>query len=91
METPDFVRARIDGMIHLKDPLINTALAIKAIKSEEFERVIIDSTVEDHEIAYSVDSRLLEIAGHRVVNAAKRAGITLKQAFAKQEGDRSTQ
>ena len=31
-----------------------------------------------------MDSRLLEIARHKVVNAAKRAGIQLKQTFAKE-------
>jgi hypothetical protein len=30
-----------------------------------------------------VDSRLLEIARHKVIGAAKRAGIQLKQTFAK--------
>jgi hypothetical protein len=36
-------------------------------------------------VAYPVDSRLLEIARHKVVSAAKRAGIKLKQTYA-QEG-----
>ena len=31
-----------------------------------------------------MDSRLLEIARHKVVSAAKRAGIQLKQTFAKE-------
>ena len=31
-----------------------------------------------------MDSRLLEIARHKVVGAAKRAGIALKQTFAKE-------
>jgi len=35
-------------------------------------------------IAHPVDSRLLEIARHKVVSAAKRAGIALKQTFAKE-------
>jgi transposase, IS5 family len=33
-------------------------------------------------IAHSVDSRLLEIARHKVVNAAKQVGISLKQTHA---------
>ena len=35
-------------------------------------------------IAYPVDSRLLEIARHKVVSAAKRAGIACKQTYAKE-------
>jgi IS5 family transposase len=46
--------------------------------------VIIDTTVQEKAIAHPVDSRLLEIARHKVVNAAKRAGIKLKQTFAKE-------
>jgi IS5 family transposase len=48
------------------------------------ERVIVDTTVMEKGIAHPVDSRLLEIARHKIVSAAKRAGITLKQTFAKE-------
>ena len=46
---------------------------------------IVDSTVQSKAIAHPVDSRLLEIARHKVVSAAKRAGIRCKQTYA-QEG-----
>ena len=49
------------------------------------ERVTVDSTVQSKGIAHPVDSRLLEIARHKVVAAAKRCGITCKQTYA-QEG-----
>ena len=39
---------------------------------------------DEKAIAHPVDSRLLEIARHKVVSAAKRAGIQLKQTFAKE-------
>ena len=39
---------------------------------------------DEKAIAHPVDSRLLEIARHKVVSAAKRAGIALKQTFAKE-------
>ena len=38
-----------------------------------------DTTVQEKAIAHPVDSRLLEIARHKVVSAAKRCGISLKQ------------
>lgn len=43
-----------------------------------------DSTVQEKAIAHPTDSRLLEIARHKVVQAAKQAGIALKQTFVKE-------
>jgi IS5 family transposase len=40
--------------------------------------------VQEKAIAHPTDSRLLEIARHKVASAAKRAGIVVKQTFAKQ-------
>ena len=57
---------------------------MKLIKPAEFERVIVDTTVQEKAIAHPVDSRLLEIARHKVVSAARRAGIVLKQTYAKE-------
>lgn len=58
----------------LKAP-IDTAVTTKAVQPTEFERVIVDTTVPEKAIAHPVDSRLLEIARHPVVKAAKQAGI----------------
>ena len=65
---------------------IDTAVAVEAVKPKGLERVIVDTTVQEKAIAHPVDSRLLEIARHKVVSAAKRAGIQLKQTFAKEGG-----
>jgi IS5 family transposase len=73
-----------DGMEILLKATIDTAVAIKAVKPRDLERVIVDTTVQEKAIAHPVDSRLLEIARHKVVSAAKRAGIQLKQTFAKE-------
>ena len=48
----------------------------------KFELIIVDTTVQENAIAHPVDRRLLEIAHHKVVIAAKRAGIVLKQTYA---------
>ena len=71
-----------EGLEQLLKFTIQTAVEIKAIKPEELERVIVDSTVQEKAIAHPVDSRLLEIARYKVVKAAKAAGIALKQTFA---------
>ena len=73
-----------EGLELLLKSTIETAVEIKAIKPAELERVIVDTTVQEKAIAHPVDSRLLEIARHKVVSAAKRAGIVLKQTFAKE-------
>ena len=74
-----------DGIEQLLKATIECAVEIKAVRLADLERVIVDSTVQSKAIAHPVDSRLLEIARHKVVSAAKRAGINLKQTYA-QEG-----
>lgn len=71
-----------EGLERLFKSTIDTAVATKAIKPRELERVIVDSTVQEKAIAHPTDSRLLEIARHKVVSAAKRLGLALKQTFA---------
>jgi IS5 family transposase len=72
------------GVEELLKATIDTAVTTKAIRPSEFERVIVDTTVQEKAIAHPVDSRLLEIARAKVVQAAQHAGIALKQTFAKE-------
>jgi IS5 family transposase len=73
-----------DGLEQLLKATIDCAVQTEAVRPGEFERVIVDSTVQSKAIAHPVDSRLLEIARHKVVRAAKRCGISLKQTYAKE-------
>ena len=63
---------------------INVAVELKLIQPQELTRVIVDSTVQHKAIAHPTDSRLLETARVKLVDAAKDAGIHLKQTFAKE-------
>ena len=42
-------------------------------------KATIETAVQEKAIAHPTDNRLLEIARHKVVSAAKRAGVGLKQ------------
>jgi transposase, IS5 family len=73
------------GVEELLKATIDAAVKMKAIRPNEFERVIVDSTVVEKAVAYPTDSRLLEIARYQLVKTAKQLGIKFKQSFA-QEG-----
>lgn len=66
------------GVEQLLKTTIETALAVKAVKPAEFERVIVDSTVQEKAIAHPTDSRLLEVVREKIARLAQRAGLKLK-------------
>ncbi|WP_233574805.1 IS5 family transposase [Pusillimonas sp. NJUB218] len=80
-----------DGVEELLAQTINVAVELKLIKPQELSRVIVDSTVQEKAIAHPTDSRLLETARIKLVEAAKGAGIALKQTFAKEGAQLSRQ
>ena len=72
------------GVEELLKASIDATVKIRAIEPEAFKRVILDTTVQEKAIAHPVDSRLLEIARCRLVDAPKALGITFKQTYAKE-------
>ena len=72
------------GVEQLLKSTIEASVSMGVVKKTEFEMIIVDTTVQEKAIAHPTDSRLLEIARHKVASAAKRCGITLKQTFAKE-------
>jgi IS5 family transposase len=78
-----------EGVEELLAQTLNVAVELKLIKPQELTRVIVDSTVQEKAIAHPTDSRLLETARAKLVEAAKEAGIDLKQTFAKEGKDLS--
>lgn len=75
------------GVEQLLKTTIEAAVTMGAVKKTEFERVIVDTTVQSKAIAHPTDSRLLEVAREKIARLAKRAGIQLKQTF---EGEGKT-
>jgi IS5 family transposase len=71
------------GVEELLQATIDTAVQTKAVRPAEFERIIVDTTVQKKAIAHPVDSRVLDIARAKVVQAARQVGIALKQTFSK--------
>ena len=67
------------GVEQLLKTTIEAAVDMGAVKKTEFERVIVDTTVQSKAITHPTDSRLLEVAREKVARLAKRAGIQLKQ------------
>jgi len=66
------------GVEQLLQTTIEAAVGLKAVKPAEFERVIVDTTVQEKAIAHPTDSRLLEVARAKIVRLAKFAGVKLK-------------
>jgi IS5 family transposase len=75
------------GVEELLAATIAAAVQMKAVTPVEFERVIVDTTVQEKAIAYPTDSRLLEVSRARLVQLAQRAGLALKQTY-EREGKR---
>lgn len=72
------------GCQELLKATIDTAVQLKAIKPNEFEQIIVDTTVVEKAIAYPTDSRLLEIARYQLVKTAKAVGYKFKQTYARE-------
>jgi hypothetical protein len=68
------------GVEELLKSTIERAVNIGAVKKAEFERVIMDTTVQEKAVGFPTDSRLLEVAREKIARLAARAGRKLKMA-----------
>jgi transposase, IS5 family len=73
-----------DDVEELLSQTVSVALNLKVISKKALETVVVDLTVRPKAIAHPTDSRLLEVARQKLVEAAKDAGIALRQKFAKE-------
>lgn len=63
---------------------MNLAVSLKLIPAAALVSVVVYSTVQEKAVARPTDSKLLETARCKLVQAAQNAGIELKQTFAKE-------
>lgn len=73
-----------EGVEALLAQTVCAAVNMKLISAKELSTVVVDSTVQSKAIAHPTDSRLLETARDKLVQAAKNVGLELKQTFAKE-------
>lgn len=60
------------------------AVEAKLLKPKDLENVIVDTTVQEKNIAFPTDAKLLNRARESLVREAKKEGLQLKQTFAKE-------
>ena len=73
-----------EGVEELLARTVEVAVTLKLIAKKELSQIIVDSTVQEKAIAHPTDSKLLETARVKLVEAAKAEGIELKQTYAKE-------
>jgi IS5 family transposase len=69
------------GAEELLKETIASGLKLKAIKPQQLKRVNVDTTVQEKEIRFPTDARLYDRARQRLVDAALKQGIELRQNY----------
>jgi IS5 family transposase len=76
-------RIGTEGIEKLLTETLSTAKREQALRESEIKRVNVDTTVQEKAIAFPTDARLYHKARRAVVRAARRAGINLRQTYAR--------
>lgn len=74
-------RVRAERLEKLLEATIHTALAMKAVRSQEFQKVNVDTTVQEKAIAFPTDARLYHKMRGALVRRARSLGIPLRQTY----------
>jgi len=69
------------GAEELLKATIDAGLKLKAVKAFQLKRVNVDTTVQEKEIRFPTDARLYNRARERLVEAAGKRGIVLRQNY----------
>ncbi len=70
-------------LVALLQESLSVAVKSKAAKPGDFTRVIVDTTVQEKNVAFPTDAKLIHRARARLVRQAKAAGIDLRQSYAR--------
>jgi transposase, IS5 family len=74
-------RVGAERLEKLLEVTIHTALAMKAVRPQEFQKVNVDTTVQEKAIAFPTDARLYHKMRAALVRRATALGITLRQNY----------
>lgn len=70
-----------EGLEWLLTQTIKAAESAQVVKRQSFQKVIVDSTVQEKAVAHPTDSKLLERARQQLVKLAAEAGLPLRQNY----------
>jgi IS5 family transposase len=73
-----------EGVEELLAQTIKLAVDLHLIPTQAMASVAVDTTVQEKAATHPTDAKLLKTARDKLVQAAKEAGIVLKQTFAKE-------
>ena len=74
-------RVGAERLEKLLEATIHTALAMKAVRPQEFQKVNVDTTVQEKAIAFPTDARLYHKMRAALVRRAKSLGLGLRQNY----------
>ena len=74
-------RVGAERLEKLLETTIHTALAMRAVKPQEFQKVNVDTTVQEKAIAFPTDARLYHKMRLALVRRAASLGIRLRQNY----------
>jgi IS5 family transposase len=74
-------RVGAERLEKLLEATIKTALAMKAMRPQELEKVNVDTTVQEKAIAFPTDARLYHKVRVALVRQAKSLGLVLRQNY----------
>jgi IS5 family transposase len=70
-----------ERLLALLQESLAVAVKTKAAKPSDFTRVIVDTTVQEKNVAFPTDAKLIHRARERLVRQAKVAGVDLRQSY----------
>jgi len=74
-------RVGAERLEKLLEATIKTAVAMKALRPQEFEKVNVDTTVQEKAIAFPTDARLYHKMRAALVRRARSLGLALRQNY----------